>query len=82
MDDQKKIFVTCEKVGSGSRVEAGGTFKDIVVLTTELLIEVGVSLSQEEVFDKMITPEDLIKAISATAIESASKRTKEDVLSH
>jgi len=82
MADQKKIFVTCEKVGGGCRVEAGGTFKDIIVLTTELLTEIGLSLGKDEGLDRMVTPEDLIEAISSTAIENACKRTDRDGLSH
>lgn len=82
MADQKKIFVTCEKVGGGCKVEAGGTLEDIVVLTTELLMEIGLSLAKEDDFDEMVSPEDIIEAISSTAIENACKRVNRDGLSH
>lgn len=79
--ENQKIFVTCEKVGTTCKVEAEGTLKDIIVLSTELLIEIGLSLSKEEVFDKIITPEDLIEAISSTAIENICSRAKQAGLS-
>jgi hypothetical protein len=76
MNEQKRSFVTCEKVGDVCKVEAGGSFKELMVLTTELLTEVGLSLTKDKGLglDERITPEDLIEVISSTAIENVCKR--------
>ena len=74
MNEQKRSFVTCEKVGDACKVEAGGSFKELMVLTTELLTEVGLSLTKDKGLDERITPEDIIEVISSTAIENVCKR--------
>lgn len=72
MKDQKRIFVSCEKLGNIARVETSGTLKDIVVLTANLLIEVGSSFANEGDFDGVVSPKDVIEAIASTAVESIS----------
>jgi len=70
-EDQKRIFVSCERVNGKVTTNVNGTVGDVMTLTTALLMKVGSAVADAE--DLEI--EDIIETITSTAIENSNNNS-------